>query len=308
MKLNKIIKYIMNPSFFLVKLDNKGLIRLSDKKYIEINYKRNIGKKLNINNPKTFNEKLQWLKINNQKDEYTKLVDKYEVKQYIKEKIGEEYVIPTIGVYDKFEEINFDELPDKFVMKCTHDSGGLVICTNKSKLDIEKAKEKINRCLKNNYFYSGREYPYKNVKPRIIVEPYVVDTKTQELRDYKFFCFNGKVMFFKVDFDRQTNHKANYFDTNLDLLPFGEIMCPPDFNKKIDMPSNIKKMIAVAEKISNNIPFVRVDLYNKDESILFGECTFFPASGYGKFIPEEWDLKIGNMLNLGENKNENNNR
>lgn len=302
---NKIIVLIKNFDIIISKILN--FIKLDDENFIKIIYHFKMKKKLDLNNPKSFNEKLQWLKLYDRKDIYTTMVDKYAVKKYVADIIGEEYIIPTLGIYNSFDEIDFDELPNQFVIKCTHDSGGLVIVKDKSKLDVELAKKKINKSLKSNYYYQGREWPYKNVKPRIIAERYMIDKKENELKDYKFFCFNGKVKFFKVDFDRFTNHHANYYDVELNLLPFGEKNYLPDREKKIIIPDNINEMIDLAEKLSKNITFVRVDFYNVNGKIYFGEMTFYPASGFGKFEPDEWDEKIGDMLELpikSEEKNE----
>ena len=168
--------------------------------------------------------------------------------------------------------------------------------------DVQKAKEKINKSLKNNYFYHSREWPYKNVKPRIIAEQYMEDAETKELRDYKFFCFNGKVKCFKIDFDRATQHRANYYDENGKLLPFGEAICPPDHSREIKLPKELNIMIELAEKLATDIPFVRVDFYDANGHIYFGEMTFYPASGFGKFIPDEWDYKLGEWLTLPKKK------
>ena len=298
MRLRNLYLIIKEPQIILYYLEKMGLYRMSDKDYLKILFKLMTQKELNLNNPKSFNEKLQWLKLNDRKKEYTQMVDKYEVKKYVSDKIGEEYIIPTLGIYNSWSDIDINNLPKQFVIKCTHDSGGIVICKDKNKFDFDKAREKINKNLNKNFYYSGREWPYKNVKPRIIIEKYMEDTETKELRDYKFFCFNGKVKFFKVDFDRFKQHKANYFDITGNILPFGEVICPPDFNKEIKMPDNLNKMIELAEKIAKDTIFVRVDFYNVNEKIYFGEITFFPASGFGKFVPDEWDKKIGDMLIL----------
>lgn len=272
--------------------------RLSDKTFIKIRYKKCFGKQLNLEDPQTFNEKLQWLKLYNRKDIFTKMVDKNEAKAYVSSVIGDRYIIPTIGIYNDFEEIDFNKLPNQFVIKCTHDSGGLVIVSDKNKLDIKKARKKINKSLRKNYYYSGREWPYKNIKPKIIVEKYMHDNLTDDLRDYKFFCFNGNCKFFKIDFNRATNHQANYYDIEGNILPFGEILCPPDFLKHLSLPTNLDKMIKLSEKLSKNIPFLRVDFYEINGYIFFGELTFYPASGFGKFIPQEWDEKLGKLITL----------
>ena len=270
---------------------------LSDRKFLTKKYRLKMGKPLDLNSPVTFNEKLQWLKLYDRKDIYSKMVDKYEVKEYVSKIIGDEYIIPTLGVYDNFDEIDFSKLPKQFVIKCTHDSGGLVICKDKSKLNVEEAKLKINKSLKTNYYYCGREWPYKNVKPRIIVEEFI-SNKNSDVNDYKFFCSNGKVFCFKIDFDRFINHRANYYDVKGNLLRFGEEVCPPDFNRQLKLPVNLKKMVDLAKILSKNIAFLRVDFYEVNNKILFGELTFFPAGGMGKFIPEEWDKKLGDFIDL----------
>ena len=218
-------------------LNSRGLLNfIPDKFIISYMYYKTFKKKINLREPKTFNEKLQWLKLNDRNPLYTKLVDKILVKEYISDNIGEEYVIPTIDVANTFDEIEFKKLPKQFVIKCNHDSGGVVICKDKDKFDIKKAKKIINASLKKNYYINGREWPYKFVKPRILVEQFMIDKELNELRDYKFFCFNGKVEYFKVDFDRFINHKANYYNREGIIQPFGEEVCPPDFERKIVLP------------------------------------------------------------------------
>lgn len=296
--MSKLSKFIKSPLLLFVFLSNRGINLFNDKTYLKIRYFATFKKILNLQTPQTFNEKLQWLKLNDRKDIYTTMVDKFEAKSYVSSIIGNKYIIPTLGVYDNFNEIDFNKLPSQFVIKCTHDSGGLMIVSDKSKLDVKKAKEKINKSFKRNYYYPGREWPYKNVKPKIIIEKYMKDNSTNDLRDYKFFCFNGKCKFFKIDFNRLTKHQANYYDTNGNILPFGEEICPPDFAKKLELPVNLKKMITLAEKLSQNIKFLRVDFYEINGNIYFGELTFYPTSGFGKFIPNIWDLKLGNYIDL----------
>ena len=271
---------------------------ISDKLYLKMQYRLVMGKRLDLNNPITFNEKLQWLKLYDRNPQYTTMVDKYEVKKYIADKIGEQYVIPTLGVWERFDEIDFDTLPDQFVLKCTHDSGGLVICRDKTKFDKEAAKAKIEKSLSRNFFYYGREWPYKNVKPRIVAEKYMVDDTEKELRDYKFFCFGGVCKCMKVDFDRFIEHRANYYDTDGNLLDFGEAICPPNPSKNIVLPKNKEKMIQLAEELSANIPFLRVDFYDVNGDIYFGELTFFPATGLGSFTDDEWDNKLGSWIEI----------
>ena len=228
-----------------------------------------MGKKLNLKNPKTYNEKLQWMKLYDRNPLYTRLVDKYEVKPYVAERIGQEYIIPTLGVWDRVEDIDFDALPDQFVLKCTHDSGGLVICRDKSKLNIEEAKRKLNKSLKNNFFYVGREWPYKNVKPRILAEAYMEDTATAELRDYKFFCFDGVVKAMFVATDRQKEGeevKFDFYDADYNHLPFRQ--GHPNANRPTEKPATFEQMRQLAEKLSRGLPQVRVDLYEVNGKII----------------------------------------
>lgn len=307
-KISTFIKLLKNDrkriyGAFIFNLSKTSFSHLiSDKHFLKMQYKAAFGKKLNLNNPATYNEKLQWLKLYDRNPKYTKMVDKYEVKEYVANLIGEEYIIPTIGVWDNFDDIDFDKLPEKFVLKCTHDSGSVVVCNNKSSFDYEKAKAKLNKGLRRDLFWHGREWPYKDLPRRIIAEQYLEDEKQQELRDYKLFCFNGVCRCFKVDFDRFVDHRANYFDIGKNLLKFGEKVCMPDFDRKIEIPDSINEMIVLAEKLSKNITFLRVDFYFANGKIYFGELTFFPASGFGPFIPDEWDYTLGNWIRLPEKK------
>lgn len=296
--LSFIKKEVENPYhlFHMLACKNK-LNWMSDKLFLSTVFRGIFNKKLNLDEPVTFNEKLQWLKLYNRKPEYTLMVDKYEVKQYVAKIIGDEYIIPTYGVWNHFDEINFDILPDQFVLKCTHDSGGLVICKNKELFDYEMAKKKIERCLGYDFYYYGREWPYKDVQHRIIAEKYMEDD-SGELKDYKFFCFNGVMKCFKVDFDRFVNHHANYYNAQNELMHFGENSCPPDYDRHIEMPASIEKMKELAERLSVGVPFLRVDFYDVKGSIYFGELTFFPASGFGSFNPPEYDQVLGEWLKL----------
>lgn len=270
-----------------------------DSWFLFFRFKDHLGYYPNLVHPKTFNEKLQWLKLNNRNPEYSLMVDKYEVRNFISNKLGVEYLIPLVGgPWLSFDDINFDSLPDSFVLKCTHDSASVFICKEKKKFDKIAAKKKIEKALKLNYYTMGREWPYKTVKPRIIAERLMKDDSSDDLKDYKFFCFNGKVHYFKIDFDRFINHKANYFDLRGNIQPFGEVSCPNDLSRKHEMPDNLSKMVELAERLSVGIPFVRVDFYSINRRIFFGELTFFPAGGFGRFYPEEWDLKLGNLITL----------
>lgn len=271
---------------------------MPDETYLRKMFKATMGYPLDLEHPRTFNEKLQWLKLHDRKPIYTTMVDKYAVKDYVAGIIGEEYIIPTLGVWDSFDEIDFGSLPDQFVLKCTHDSGGLVVVKDKRKMDMNAAKKKISRSLKRNYFYLGREWPYKDVKPRVIAEKYMEDSSTGELRDYKFFCFGGVAKCYKVDFDRFIEHRANYFTMDGELMKLGEEVCPPNFERDIRPPDNIGKIKELAETLSESVPFLRADFYDADGKIYFGELTFFPASGFGEFIYESNDRLFGNWIKL----------
>lgn len=297
--MGKIKRFLTDGNYRLACLAGRGLLNfMSDSRFLQYKYRVVFGKELNLDNPQTFNEKIQWLKIHNRKPEYTTMVDKYEVKKYVSQIIGDQYVIPTLGVWDKFEDIDFQSLPNQFVLKCTHDSGGIVICRDKEKLDYDEARKKITKSLNSNYYWFGREWPYKNVVPRIIAEPYLEDSDTGELRDYKFFCFNGKVRYFKVDYDRFVEHHANYYDVNKQILPFGIAACPPIFDRQIAFPENMDTMMSLSEQLAGAQPFIRIDFYAIKNRTLFGEITFYPASGFGKFVPEKWDKILGDMLDL----------
>ena len=270
---------------------------LPDKQYLRLYYFIKFKRHLNLKNPQTYNEKLQWLKLYNRRPEYTTIVDKYEVKKFISNIIGEQYIIPTLGVWDSVEDIDFDALPNQFVLKCTHDSGGLVVCKDKSSLDISETKNILNKALKTSFYYIGREWPYKNVKPRIIAEKYMEDTLTGELRDYKFFCFDGVVKSFRVDTERGTgNVKMDYFDRNGKHMPFERGHKNADVMPKV--PQNINEMMDIAEKLSKGFCHLRVDLYNANGEIYFGELTFFSANGMVPFNPKEWDYKFGEWITL----------
>ncbi|MCM1296055.1 MAG: hypothetical protein NC311_10985 [Muribaculaceae bacterium] len=414
---------------------------LPDAVYLRLKFRKNFGRWPNLKNPKTFNEKLNWLKLHDRNPLYTRMVDKYEAKQYVASIIGEEYIIPTYGVWDRAEDIDFDSLPDKFVLKATHDSGRVIICKDKSKLDKKKAIGEMRESLHRNFYAVTREWPYKNVKPRIIAEqlleasddveladykvhnfngtPKVIlvcrdrfketgltedffDTEwkhidvrrpghpnastlekcpeslakmldlseklskdypfmrtdfytiggkvffgeitlypasgsvpfdpnnyddvmgewlvaegggnlliinniclfihesyiTNDIRDYKFFCFNGQVEFMKVDFDRQMNHGANYYDKNFNLLELNELEYPRNPQKRIERPKNFELMIELAEKIANEHKFLRVDFYEVNGKVYFGETTFYPASGMGNLGPDNADLEIGKLIDL----------
>lgn len=303
MNYKKIISVFKSPNNILLALSSRGMFNwVPDKTFLKCLYLCKTGKRLNLNNPQTYNEKLQWLKLYDRNPLYTNLVDKYEVRKYVSKIIGEEYLIPLIVVWDKFENINFDKLPDQFVLKCTHDSGGIIICTDKSKLDIEDARNKINKCLKKNFYYFSREWPYKNVKPRIVCEKYMVDESEIELKDYKFMCFNGKVKCSFVCLNRNSSNGLNvdFYDMNWNPMPFERHY--PNSGVILPKPKNFDKMVKFAEKLSKEMPFVRVDFYEINGRIYFGELTFYPGAGFEEFTPESFDYLLGSWISLPLNK------
>lgn len=300
--IGKFKKACRNPILILlVVLDFRTFRVIPDEIFLKIKYKLTIKKKLNIKHPNSFNEKLQWLKIYDRNSKYSQMVDKYNVRDYVNKVVGEECLIPLLGVYDSFEEIDFDRLPNQFVLKCTHDSGGLVICRDKNELDKEFARKKINKCLKNNYFYKGREWPYKNVKPKIICEKYIKDNASDELMDYKLMCFNGEVKCTFVCSNRKSSKGLNIdiFDRDWNLMPFQRPL-HPNSGTKVNPPKNYKKMIEFAEKLSKDIPFLRVDFYEVNGHVYFGELTFYPGSGFERFMPESYDELLGRWIKLPE--------
>lgn len=278
----------------------KSLRFLPDKSYIKLYYRLRVGRKLNMDNPTTLNEKLQWMKFNYRFPLQTIVSDKYLVRDYVENKIGIEYLIPLYGNWLNFDDIDFDALPDQFVLKCNHDSGGLAICKDKKTFDQENAKKKINKSLKDNFFYIGREYQYKNIIPRIICEKFISDNGNVPM-DYKIYCFNGKpdvILVCKNRF-RNDSHRAQYlyFDQNWNFVPLnkGDELSE---NPNIEKPKNLDKMLSIARKLSEDFIFARIDLYNIDGKIYFGEITLTPNSGFDPDITEETDLYFGNKLEI----------
>ena len=305
--LYKIKKYISNPWKIIIDFCHiknfKYAHLISDKLYIKCLYRDRIGKKLNLKNPQTMNEKLQWLKLYDRKPEYTDLVDKLKVKEIVAEKIGEEYIIPTLGVWGNADDIDFDALPDQFVLKCSHDSASIEICKDKEGFDFEGAKRRLNEHLKINHFWSAREWPYKYIKPRIIAEEYLNNSEINGLRDYKFYCFNGKPRFLYISeglVDHSTA-KISFVENDWRLSPFQRLDYE-HFDYLPEKPKNFDNMISLSEVLSDHIPFVRVDMYNVNGIIYFSEFTFYPCSGMMPFSPLEWDETIGSWLELPEMK------
>lgn len=270
----------------------------NDIEYLEKIFAYKTGYQLNIRNPQTFNEKLQWLKIYNRKPKYTQLVDKYEVKKYVGKKIGENYVIPTLGLWKDFDEIEFDKLPERFVLKCTHDSGSVVIVDKKGEMDLQQMRKKLSTALGTNYFWSQREWPYKNVPRRIMAEVYMSDSVQGGINDYKFLCFDGVVRMIFTCTERYSKEglKVTFFDTDWNQMSFERHY--PSSKKIIEKPKSLACMIELAEQMSRGIPFVRIDFYEIESKVYFGEITFFPGGGMEAFKPREWDSILGGWISL----------
>lgn len=300
--IRKLFRYLYDSDYrFLINSYRFGMYKgMSDEAYLKRTFKACFGYVPDLENPRTFNEKLQWLKLHGRKDIYTAMVDKYEAKKYVSHVIGEKYVIPTLGVWDHFDDIDFSKLPTSFVLKCTHDSGSVVLVRDKNHWDKEAAKKLLERGLSRNYYWSGREWPYKNVKPRILAEE-MVDMNPV---DYKWICMKGEPEVLCMCMDRQKGDLTfNYYDMNFNLLPF-EWVHPNIKTGGVKRPENFDEMKELAQKLSKDIPEVRVDFYDINGQVYFGELTFYHQSGFAPFSPEKWDLKLGQLLDLTDIKRE----
>jgi len=298
---NKFKEFKKNPKLLFVYLLHRCVTIVPEKLFVEIKYFCCIGKKINLNNPRTFNEKLNWLKLYNKNPFYTSLVDKYAVKDFVAKTIGDEYVIPTLGVWDTFDDIDFSKLPNQFVLKTTHGGGnlGVVICKNKTIFDIVKAKRILNKSLSADSFKLTKEWPYKNVKRRIIAESFISDgSENYDLMDYKFFCFDGVVKILYVASGRQKREEPyfDFYDDNFNHLDVRQ--AHPNSPHRIEKPNNFDKMKELASSLSKGFPFIRVDLYNVNGKIYFGELTFFHMGGIVPFKPDTIDEEWGNLINL----------
>jgi hypothetical protein len=298
-KAKKILKFLTDKDYrFLVSAGRGWKGSMEPEQFLKRMYRISMGRELNLDSPKTYTEKLQWLKLYDHRPEYTRLVDKYGVKAYVAEKIGSEYVVPLLGVWDRVEDIDFENLPDRFVLKTTHDSGGIVVCKDKSRLDIPAAKRKLRYFHKRNYYLHNREWPYKNVPHRIIAESYMEDSRYKELRDYKFFTFGGepKVLYIAQGRGLSGETVADFFDMDFNHLPFtidhDTAPVPPE------KPANFELMKELAAKLSAGTPQLRVDFYEVDGKVYFGEMTFFHCSGMEAFHPEQWDRTFGDWVVL----------
>lgn len=300
--MNKIQKALKNPRLAKIFILSNILGPfLNDKTYLKAMFKLQMGYPLNLKSPKTFSEKLQWLKLYDRKPEYTTMVDKYAVKNYVAKKIGEQYIIPTLGVWDSAKDIDFDALPQQFVLKCTHDSGTVVICRDKDKLDKQATIKQLNKWLKRNYYRKWREWPYKNVPPRIIAEKYMEDNSQKpdvkkDLPDYKFFCFNGEPKYCQVITGRNDKMCIDFFDKDWYHQPFHEPQNYPFADIEPQKPNNYEQMWNAARELAKDKDFSRIDFYQIQDNVYFGEITFYPTSGFGGFSPENYDEILGKMI------------
>lgn len=271
---------------------------IPDKMYIQMLYFKHFKNFPDLKNPRTYNEKLQWLKLYDRKPIYTIMVDKYRVKEYVANIIGDEFIIPTIGVWERPEDIDFDSLPEQFVLKWNHDSGSIIICKNKAELNTIEAIKRLSKRAKYNGFHYGREWPYKNVKPCIIAEKYMENEETGDLRDYKFFAFNGtaRAMFIATDRFEECDTKFDFFDMDYQHLPFTN--GHPNADTIPTKPMQFELMKELSAKLSMGIPQVRVDWYEANGKLYFGEFTFFHWSGFKPFVPNEWDYTFGSWIEL----------
>lgn len=293
-------KYLKAPWKIFRPLGDRGLFNwMSDEQYLKILYLTQMGKKLNLESPKTFNEKIQWLKLYYRDSKYTDYVDKYKVRGYIEEKLGQEYLIPLLGVYEKVEDINWNELPNQFVLKCTHGSHCNIICKDKSSLDIEKAKNKLNKWMNKSWYWFGREWPYKDVERKIVCEAFMVDEQFNDLPDYKFMCFNGEPKLILVCRNRTEESSGNYdfYDIDWNLTDIKRPKQPSSI-EPIKKPEGFEMMLEFAKKLAEGFPFSRIDFYEVNGKVYFGEITFFPASGLGEFEPEKYDEILGEWIVL----------
>ena len=297
---NKLIKAISHPRLLAEWLFLKSHIgnRMSDERYLRFLWKLKKRKDLDLDNPQTYNEKLQWLKLYDRKPLYTKIVDKISVKDYVSDIIGKEYIIPTLAVWDNPNQISLENLPDRFVLKTNNgsSSAGVIVCKNKQHFDLDKAKKQLSKSLKGSVWLDMREWPYKDIKPKVCAEDYIEDA-TGELTDYKFFCFDGEVKALFIATERFSEEvKFDFFDTDFNHLDLYQVH--PMSGKVFSKPNGFDEMKAIAAKLSKGFPHVRVDLYNVNGKIYFGEITFYHHGGFAPFHPEKWDYIFGSWIKL----------
>lgn len=288
-----------DPKQYMIYLEGRILqgSKEADEKYLKKLFKYRMGRELDLDHPQALNDKLQWLKINDFKPIYTKFADKYAVREYIAQKVGEKYLVPLLGVWNEVDDIDFNSLPDQFVLKCTHDSGGVVICKDKSNFDKETAIKKLKHCYKRNYYLNTREPAYKDIEPRVIAEQFMVDETGWDLKDYKIFCFNGKPVYVEVDYNRSVKHMLNAYDLDWNFLEFCD-SSPNNRDADIPKPQRLDEMLEIAKVLSKDMTFLRVDMYSIYDKIYCGELTLYPGSGFIQFNPMKTDYELGKLLRL----------
>lgn len=298
--MNKFAKVIRNPWLVYNYAASKGLTDwVPDELHLKAMYRATMGKRLNLEDPVTFNEKLQWLKIHDRNPLYTTLVDKYRVKQWVADRIGEEHVTPTYAMWEHVEDIDISGLPERFVLKTNHDCGGVVICRNRAAFDLGAAKEKMAEHLKTNYFWRTREWPYKDVAPCIFAEEYLDSGESGDLHDFKILCFDGEPKFIELHKGRFSQHSQDWYDVNwnkLDIPQPGLLQSSePD-----EPPVCLDKMVNLSRVLASGIPHVRVDWYVTDGRLLFGEMTLYDGAGFDGFERPGDDLMLGSMIDLNK--------
>ena len=283
---------------FMMLRDKGKLDHMDDEKYLRRLFRCEMGYKLNLNDPVSFNEKLQWLKLHDRNPIYHVLVDKIAVKQWAAERIGEDHIIPTLGVWDDPDEINFDSLPDKFVLKCNHNSGlGMYICSGKSDIDVDKVRTELKEGLKQDYYKPFREWAYKDIPRKVLAEEHLGVEDPNRLVDYKVFCFDGIPKLVEIDWNRFVSHKTNVYTTDWELMDV-KIGYPSDKNSFLTKPLMLEELLQTAAKLSGGFPFVRVDCYIVGEHVYFGEMTLYPGAGFSEIKPKEFEIELGNYLTL----------
>ena len=300
--MSKIRTFIENPQYFITSPAAKGWLNwVPDSLYLKVLYRVIMGRKLNLKNPKEYNEKLQWLKLNDRKPEYSTMVDKYEVRGYIEDLLGDKYLIPCLGIYDSVDDIDIDALPDRFVLKCTHDSGSVEICKDKSSFDIEGARHRLSQAMKRNYYATYREWPYKYDKPRIIAEGYL-EGDGGDLKDYKVMCFNGEAKIIEVHENRFVEgkvHTQTFYDREWNIVPLTQVETVT-VDRPGERPRQLDEILRLSELIAKDMYHARIDWYIEGDKIYFGEITFFDGSGFESFSTPEMERMLGDMIKLPE--------
>ena len=298
--MSKIRTFIENPQYFITSPAAKGWLNwVPDSLYLKVLYRVIMGRKLNLKKPKEYNEKLQWLKLNDRKPEYSTMVDKYEVRGYIADLLGDKYLIPCLGIYDSVDDIDIDALPDKFVLKCTHDSGSVEICKDKSNFDIEGARHRLSQAMKRNYYATYREWPYKYVKPRIIAEGYL-EGDGGDLKDYKVMCFNGEAKIIEVHENRFVEgkvHTQTFYDREWGIVPLTQVETVT-VDRPSERPRQLEEILRLSELIAKNMYHARIDWYIEGDKIYFGEITFYDGSGFESFSTPEMERMLGDMIRI----------